>query len=281
MRTRSFSRPLSSSLHTFSTLSTLSTLLGLALASACPAVGEGEGEGEEGEGEGGEGEGEEGEGEGGEGEGEGERAFGLVWWNVANDDVDPRVAVAGARSRAELLPAVTLALEGIVDDVASVEFVDARDGSVVVDNAAPFRVDEDAAGNAVAGDYGVGDYAFDVVVRDAAGAELGRETLTFAITADGLDATPDSGAHARHDFWIADGDVRVHRDDNGDYVDDNGAVVVDGDSVFADNRGGGQTFLVSSGGTQLRFAYAVLLPDGFSSTVRYPLVVLLHHGFER
>ena len=47
------------------------------------------------------------------------------------------------------------------------------------------------------------------------------------------------------------------------------------------NYGAGQVYLVSSPGLPtLEFAFIVLLPDGFDESVAYPLLLLLHHGWE-
>ena len=109
----------------------------------------------------------------------------------------------------------------------------------------------------------------------------GRRSFTLTLTADGSDGTPATGEHTVHRLWITSAGDYVHRNAGGDFLDPAGTVVLRASQVHVDDRGAGQVFLVSDAGLPtLDFAFIVLLPDGFDETVAYPLLLLLHHGWE-
>ncbi len=163
------------------------------------------------------------------------------FFNVATGEFDPRfVQLPNTISSVELLPSVTLALSSAPMGTQSVEFTHA--GTTYLDTSPPFRLTEDAAGEAVAWPMQVGPQQVDVrtfASADGSGEPLSTGSIALEVTAAGTDSTPESGAHSQHKFWVtADG--------------------------YSDQSG--------------EFAFMLLLPEGYDASVKYPIFVFLHHG---
>lgn len=201
-------------------------------------------------------------------------------YDVATAQIDPRFATLPASiSTVELVPETTLLAE-VGPTIESVRFT--VDGAATIDDEAPFRYRDDADGPH---DWSLDVGAHEIEIEgftssDASGTAVATFSGTLEITTRGTDPTPGDGGHIPVQIWLTSEGDYVTRDEDGNFVNGAGESVLDFSEVRREVRGDDQGFFVSDGGPTLDFAFGVLMPEGYDPTVRYPVVVVLHHGAE-
>lgn len=210
-------------------------------------------------------------------------AISLVVVNAFHDDKDPRwPTLPKILELVELPPASTIRAE-VPSATRSVRFT--WNEKVVVDDSAPFQLDEDSEGASVAHEWTVGAHRLEVEAFSESGAlgeVLAQDSRFLEVSSSGLGGAAEKGTHEAKLFWVTDGGRYVTRNSDGDFLDLEGSVVLQADQVELKVKPEDQGHLVTTidGAPRLEFAFQLLLPDSYSPTVSYPLVVFLHHGWE-
>ncbi len=207
----------------------------------------------------------------------------LRLFDVVTGEVDPRFdQVPSILHRVELLPDITLLAE--TDETAGSVRFDV-DGASRLDSEVPFSWSETEAGAPRSWRLPDGPHAIEVTAfstKDGSGRPVARSALRFTLDSAGIDSSPENGAHTRHDFWKTGSGAYVTRNVAGDFVDDRGSVLLAGKHVelrFPEKEQG-HLVTTKDGADTLEFAFIVLLPEGYDPTVKYPLLVFLHHGWD-
>jgi len=198
-------------------------------------------------------------------------------FNLALGEADPRWAsIPASVSRVRLSAAFTF--EAVVADAGSVRLSVGEESTV--DAEAPYLLGEESWEPSV----GTHELVVEAYASsDGSGETIASRTFAFEITDAGMDPTPDEGEHAVHRLWVTASGQYVTREEDGDFVNPEGEVVLASGDVSLVEMGEGQHHWVSRDGVEdsIRFAFLVLLPDGFDPEVAYPVVVFLHHGWDR